>query len=114
MESAGFGIRIGENGNFTWTMVEHSPMTGCESYSAEYITGSATISSGTISFNQDYWRSKFINSCDVSQNVDIDVSTSVIELPYQINKMYNAITMEEYWELKFTNPDGSMFSFYRR
>jgi hypothetical protein len=111
---ASFGIRIEENGHFTWTIAEHSPMTGCESYSAEFITGQATVSSGAISFQQEYWRSKFVNKCDESQNVDTGVTPSEIILPYTINKMYNVLTGEQYWELKLTNPDNSTFSFYRR
>jgi len=113
MSAAGFGIRFDENGTFTWNIAEHSPMVGCESYSAEYITGTATISSDMITFDQDYWRSKFINSCDTSWNVDTEVSTSVIMIPYEISKMYD-FSGNEYWQITFTNPDGSEFSFYRR
>ncbi len=114
MNPAGFGIHFAENGDFTWTIAEQSPMSGCESWSAEYITGTATIAPGMITFNQDYWRSKFINSCDETWNVDTEVSTSVISLPYKIEKMYNVWTYEEYWKLTFTNPDNSTFSYYRR
>lgn len=114
MSPPGFGIRFDENGNFTWTAAEHSPSTGCESYSAEYMTGSATVSADRISFDQNYWRSKFINSCDETQNVDIEVAPSVISLPYEIFRLYDMFSGEGYWGLKFTNPDGSTFSYYRR
>ncbi len=114
MSTAGFGIHFDESGNFTWTVAEQSPMTGCESWSAEFITGTATFSSGVISFSQDYWRSKFINSCDETWNVDTEVTPIDISLPYKIEKMYNVWTNEEYWRLTFTNPDNSTFSYYRR
>jgi len=114
MNPAGFGIHFAENGNFTWTIAEQSPMTGCESWSAEYITGTTTVTPGTITFNQDYWRSKFINSCDETWNIDTEVTTSVISIPYKIEKMYNVWTYEEYWRLTFTNPDNSTFYYYRR
>lgn len=110
----GMGIRFHEDGSFTWLIAEHSPSTGCESYSAEYITGSTTIEADVLTFNQDYWRSKFVNSCDPSQNVDLDITPSPIQLPYEIEKMYDVFTGEGYWVLTFTNPDGSRFSFYRR
>lgn len=114
MSSAGFGIHFDESGNFTWTVAEQSPMTGCESWSAEFITGTATFTSGVISFSQDYWRSKFINSCDETWNVDTEVTPIDISIPYKIEKMYNVWTNEEYWRLTFTNPDNSTFSYYRR
>lgn len=114
MNPRGFGLRFTENGNFVWTIAEHSPMTGCESYSAEYITGSFEILDGSISFNQDYWRSKFTNSCDESQEVDIEVTPSVIPIQYQISKMNNPFTNTEVWKLTFTNPGGSSFFFYKK
>jgi hypothetical protein len=114
MPGASFGIRIEENGQFIWTIAEHSPMTGCESYSAEFITGQTIVSAESIAFQQDYWRSKFVNKCDETQNVDTDVTPSEFLLPYTINKMYNVVTGEQYWELKMTNPDNSTFSLYRR
>ncbi len=114
MPAASFGIRIEENGQYVWTIAEHSPMTGCESYSAEFITGQASISAGTITFQQEYWRSKFVNKCDESQNVDTDITPTEFVLPYTITKMYNVQTGEQFWELKLTNPDNSTFSLYRR
>ena len=88
-------------------------MTGCESWSAEYITGTASIASDEIIFHQNFWRSKFVNSCDPSQNVDMEVTPSDIPLTFKIEKMYDVFSGEEYWQLKFTNPDGSTFSFFR-
>lgn len=111
---ASFGIRIDVDGKFIWTIAEQSPMTGCESYSTEYITGKTVVSPSTISFQQDNWRSKFVNNCDESQNVDTDVTPTEFVMPYSINKMYNVLTGEQYWELKLTNPDQSTFSYYRR
>lgn len=114
MQNASFGIHIEEDGRFTWTIAEHSPMTGCESYSAEFITGQASIATGTITFQQDYWRSKFVNKCDETQNVDTEVTPTEFVLPYAITKMYDVLTGEKYWELKLTNPDNTTFSYYRR
>jgi hypothetical protein len=109
----GIGILFDDNQNFTWLIAEHSPMTGCESWSSEYITGTTTVAANEITFHPDYWRSKFINSCDPSQNVDTEVTPSDIPLTYKIEKMYNVFSGAEYWELKFTNSDGSTFSYFR-
>jgi hypothetical protein len=67
-----------------------------------------------VEFEMTYWRSKFMNSCDASQNVDTEVTPFGFGLPYEINKGYNAVNGGTFWELKFTNPDGSTFSFYRK
>lgn len=112
MSDAGFGISINEDGGFTWLIAEHSPWSGCESYSAEYITGNAVTYPDMISFDLKYWRSKFINSCDETQNVDTEVELFELSLPYQLNKV-NLGSGQEFWELKFFNPDNSTFSFYR-
>ncbi len=109
----GIGLRFDNTLGFTWLIAEHSPMTGCESWSAEYITGTASIASDEIIFHQNFWRSKFVNSCDPSQNVDMEVTPSDIPLTFKIEKMYDVLSGEEYWQLKFTNPDGSTFSFFR-
>jgi hypothetical protein len=111
----GMGISIAENGDFVWAIGEHSPMTGCPSWSAEFITGTINVTDETITFSQEYWRSKFVNSCEPDQNVDMEVTPSDIVLKYEYNKLYNVFTGEvSSWELKFFNPDGSSFSFYRK
>lgn len=110
----GIGIRFHEDGRFTWIIAEISPMMGCVSYSAEYITGSYTSSEDAISFDQDFWKSKFVNRCNESQNVDTEVTPQQIDLPYEITKMHNMWTGESYWMLTFKNPDQTTFSFYRR
>lgn len=110
----GTGLFIDDNGNFVWSIAEQSPMSGCESYSAEYITGKTIITDDVITFNQEYWRSKFINACEPDQNVDIEVETSQIPIRYEIEKMYNVFTGEAVWRLKFTNPDNSVFFLYRK
>lgn len=110
----GMGIEFGEDGTFTWAIGEHSPISGCESWSAEYITGTFSVTEETITFHQDYWRSKFVNLCDPTQNVDMEITPSDITLKYEYDKLYNLINGEVTWQLKFTNPDGSTFSFYRK
>ena len=114
INNAGFGIQFNENGTFTWNIAEHSPMVGCESYSAEYIIGNAFITNEVIKFNQNYWRSKFVNACDETQNVETGVTPFEVSLPYELIKKFNALNGETYWELKFKNADGSTFSFYRK
>ncbi len=109
----GMGLHISEDKSYTWTIAEHSPMTGCESYSSEFITGNVTWTDETVMFTEDFWRSRFINSCDASQNVDIDVTPGAMTLSYTITKMFNVSTGAEYWELRFINPDNSTFSLYR-
>jgi PKD repeat protein len=111
---AGFGIKISENGNYVWTIAEYGPMVGCGApYSAEYITGNVTASGNNLTFQESYWRSKFYNPCDQTQNADIDVQPSGMTLRYEINRMYNMLTGEGYWELKITNPDNTFFKYYK-
>lgn len=108
------GIRIQGDGRFTWAIAEPSPMTGCESWSAEYITGTVSVTEETITFHQDFWRSKFINACQPDQNVDMEVTPSDITVRYEYDKLYNLLTGEMTWVLKFTNPDGSTFALYQK
>ena len=111
----GFGLKINEDGSYIWTIAEQSPANGeCSSYSAEYITGSLESAANEISFNEDYWRSKFYTSCDPSQNADIEVEPGSMTLRYEINRMYNMFTGEAYWELKLINPDNSFFTYYKK
>jgi hypothetical protein len=114
MPASGFGILIDENNRFTWTAAEHAPFNGCASFSAEYMIGIANITPTRILFDQEYWRSMFINGCDASQNVDTSVETSVVDLPYEINWHNGQAGGDGYWELKFRNPDASTFSYYRK
>jgi hypothetical protein len=111
----GFGLRINDDGSYLWTIAEQSPVNGeCSSYSAEYITGSLQSTSDQITFNEDYWKSKFYTSCDPSQNADIEVEPGSMTLRYEINRMYNMFTGESYWELKIINPDNSFFTYYKK
>lgn len=114
MNGASFGLSISANGDFTWTVAEHSPNVGCMSYSAEYMIGNASVENNKVTFAQTYWRSKFVNSCDESQNVDITITPTEIEIAYEIVRASNPYSGETYWELKFKNPDGSTFSYYRK
>ena len=111
--ASGFGLKINEDGTYVWTIAEHSPMTGCTSYSAEYITGNVTVNNNQLSFDESYWRTKFYNSCAPDQNVDMNVEPGGMTLRFEINRMYNLFTGAALWELKIINPDGSSFSYYR-
>ncbi len=109
----GTGLYIGDDKSYTWAIAEHSPWVGCESYSSEFITGNLTWTDETVTFTEDFWRSRFINSCDPTQNVDINVTPGSMTLRYTITRLVNMITGKEYWELKFINPDNTTFSLYR-
>ncbi len=114
-DQQGFGIRISENGNFIWTVAErHTFAPECNSYSAEYILGSIQVVGNQIKFEQNYWRTKFTNSCDTSQNSDENVTPVIIVLNYEINRVFHHLTGMPFWELKFINPDGSTFSYFRK
>ena len=110
----GFGIVITEDQTFIWAAAKVTTWTGCENYNAEFMKGSVAWDDETITFTQTYWRSKFRNVCDPSQDADLEVETGVIALPYRIEKMHNPITSEEFWKLTFTNPDNTTFSYYRK
>lgn len=113
--ASGFGINIHEDGSYVWTIAQYAPWTGeCSAYSAEYISGHLQSTATEITFEEDYWRSKFYTSCDPDQNVDTDVQPGRMTLRYQINKVYNMFTGADYWELKIINPDDSFFTYYRK
>lgn len=112
--TTGFGLRINADNSFTWNIVINTSVESCPSYNAEYITGTITDEYGYITFNQDYWRSRFDSSCDPSQNVDSEIDPYTHMLRYEILKTYDMWTGEVIWELKFYNPDNTSFSYYRK
>ena len=114
-EQQGFGLKITAEGTFTWTIVEkHIFVPECNSYSAEQINGNITFNSSEVTFAQNFWRSKFVNSCNASENIDTEVEPFTHVLRYEINKVYDLFTGDMSWELKFYNPDNSSFSYYRK
>ena len=115
-EGSGFGLKINPDGTYLWTVAEHSPWTGeCNSYSAEYIIGTITPATNSLlTFTETYWRSKFYNSCDPDQNIDMNVEPGGMTLRFEIKKMYNLFLGIEYWELKIFNPDGSFFTYHKK
>lgn len=110
----GIGIRFYDDGAFMWSIAERGPVTGCPTYSAEFITGFVEQLTDKMAFNQTYWKSKFVNTCDPSWNFDGEIEPGEVILDYEITPGYDLITGERYWMLTFTNPDGSKFSLYRR
>lgn len=109
----GLGIVINDDNSFVWVAAEATPWTGCENYNAEFMKGSVLWTDEMITFNQTYWRSKFVNACEPSQSADLEIETGEISLRYEINKLYDMVTGESYWQLKFYNPDNSTFAYYR-
>lgn len=109
----GFGLKINADGSYVWTIAERSPMTGCVSYSAEYITGTLLASGNELAFQENFWRSKFHNACDVEQDVDIEVEPGSMVLRYELDKTYDVFTGEAFWRLKIINADNSSFSYYK-
>ena len=73
-----------------------------------------TLPNNVLTFDLDYWRSMFSSYCDPTQNIDTGVDTLPVTMQFEINELFNVITGERYWELKFFRPDNSTFSFYRR
>lgn len=110
----GFGISFTEEGKFSWMIVDrtlYDPF--CNSYSAEFITGTYGFDANTVQLNQEYWRSKFYLSCDEDSNFDGTIETGVIDLRYEIQKLIHPARGITYWELKFINPDNSTFSYFK-
>lgn len=113
--ASAFGLQINEDGSYLWTIAERSPWTGeCISYSAEYITGNVQEGISQLVFTESFWRTRFYTSCDPEQNVDTNIEPGTMTLRYEINKVYNLFTGMPSWQLKFTNPDNSSFSYYRK
>ena len=110
----GFGLKISDSGRFIWTIAErHLFDPTCISYSAEYITGTLQAINSQVTFSQDFWRSKFENSCAPDQNVDEQITPGIITIKYKIKRVYDHFSGKPFWELKFTNPDNSTFSYFR-
>jgi hypothetical protein len=110
----GFGLQIGADGNFVWTIAEHGPAAGCgNAYSAEYILGKVLPGGDQLSFVQSYWRSRFYNPCNPGGSVDTEVEPGTIPLRYEIYRE-TAGNGQPRWVLKLINPDGSSFRYYRR
>ncbi|MFD2200822.1 hypothetical protein [Shivajiella indica] len=110
----GFGLKVSESGKFIWTIAErHHFDPGCISYSAEFITGTIQVTNSLLTFSQDFWKSKFENSCAPDQNVDEQITPGNIPIKYEINRVFNPNSGKVFWELKFTNPDNSTFSYFR-
>jgi hypothetical protein len=111
--AGGFGLRIEADGRFTWTIAEHGPGAGCGNpYSAEYILGRVTASGNQLAFVESYWRSRFYNPCDPSQNADTEVTPGTTTLRYEIRRETDAAGIS-YWALVLTNPDNTSFKYYR-
>lgn len=115
MNAPGFGLKINEDGSYTWTIADRSLWTGdCISYSAEYITGNVTQNGNELSFQESYWRSKFYSPCNPDANVDTNVQPGGMVLRYEISQEHNTDTGSDYWKLKIINPDDSFFTYYRQ
>jgi hypothetical protein len=113
---AGTGLKITHDGSYIWTIImAHDPIPDCGvPYDSEYITGQVTAEGNQLQFQESYWRSKAVNPCDASQSADINITPGSMSLRYEISKAYEIGTGEAMWELKFTNPDGTTFSYYKR
>jgi hypothetical protein len=112
--ASGFGLKVSDDGSYVWTIAAHGPLTGCVSYNAEHIEGQLTSTETTLTFVEESWRTKFYNSCDPDQNVDMDVQPGGMSLEYEINRTYDVFSGEPSWQLKVFNPDGSSFVYYRK
>jgi hypothetical protein len=110
---AGFGLKINEDGSYIWTIAKQGPESCANSYSAEYILGNITSSGDMLTFQELSWRTKFYAPCNSDANVDMEVEPGKMTLRYQIERMYNVMTYEAYWQLKIYNPDGSFFVYYK-
>lgn len=110
MTNVGFGLKIKSDGKYVWTIAEHSPLTGCASYSAEHITGTIQNGPNQLTFTEERWRSKFYFSCDESQNVDTEVQPGQMTLPAEtlqethFGKKYDVLKLHS---------GGSSFKYYR-
>ncbi|AHM61371.1 PKD domain-containing protein [Flammeovirgaceae bacterium 311] len=111
----GAGLKIAQDGSYIWTIIfAHDPVGSCNvPYSAEYITGNVTLSGNQLQFQENFWRSKFSNPCDTSQDVDTDIDTGSMNLRYEINQVVDVITGNPILELKLFRPDGTYFSYFR-
>lgn len=113
-QTGGFGIRFSEDGKFAWLIAEkYENDPSCISYAAEYITGTFQKNAQSVLFQQTYWRSKFYLSCDTEQNYDENVPPGLVQLKYEIKRVFHPLTGLAFWELEFTNPDNSTFSYFK-
>ena len=115
--NTGFGLKIDGTGNYSWITAErHEPGNGCGApYNAEYITGNISVNGTQIQFQESYWRSKFFNPCDGTQNGDISVTPGSMVLNFTIERYYHFSTGEYMFSgLKLFLLDGSNLTYYKR
>jgi hypothetical protein len=111
----GTGLKIKENGTFIWAIAQrHNTGTNCLSYSAEYIKGRLSHTNNRVTFDKDYWMSKFVNNCDPEQNAEAEVEGGSMTLRYEVKINYHWSSGMPFWELKIYNPDNTSFSLYRK
>ncbi|WP_146140063.1 hypothetical protein [Cecembia rubra] len=113
-QAGGFGIRFSEDGKFTWLIAEkYENDPSCISYAAEYINGTFQKNAQTLLLQQNYWRSKFYLSCETDQNYDENVQPGLVQLKYEIKRVFHPLSGLAFWELKITNLDNSTFSYFK-
>lgn len=106
----GFGLRIGDEGDFIWAIVEGTGSGGCQIYTAEYVKGTLAIKGNKITFRPQVRRQKYNSVCNPGNNFDRDEDKSSFSLTYALSTSTNN-SGQEFDVITFTAPDSSQISF---
>lgn len=106
----GFGLRIGDAGNFIWARVEGTGSGGCQIYTADYVKGTVVIEGYKITFHPQIRRQKYNSVCNPDNNYDRDEDNSSFSLAYALSTTANN-SGQKFDVITFTTPDSSQISF---
>lgn len=106
----GFGVRIGDAGDFIWAIVEGTGSGGCQIYTADYVKGTVSVEGNKITFYPQVRRQKYNSVCSPGNNFDRDEDKSSFTLTYALSTSNNN-SGQVFDVLTFTSPDGSQIAF---
>jgi hypothetical protein len=79
----GYGISLEQNGNFIWVLGSDGGTGGCQSYTIDFMKGTAVVQDGnTIRFRATARRQRYESTCDPSLNYDRDASGGDFVMSY--------------------------------
>lgn len=107
----GFGISFDQDGNFIWVLGSDGGLVGCQSYSIDFMKGTAVAQNGTIRFHAAERRQRYESTCDPSLNFDRDASGGDFEMEFVVGATQDTGLPT----LRLVNPiDGTTFDYFEK